>query len=134
MGCGTQVPENYCKKVTQDTAIHHYQGPKQPMAAARLSPRNSEISALEQRGYLIGKKVGQGSYATVHIADYVDGSHMQKKMPLACKIFDKERAPKDFLDKFFPRELEILTKIENPHIIQVHSILQRGPRVFIFMR
>ena len=40
-------------------------------------------------------------------------------MRLACKIFDKEKAPDDFLDKFFPRELEILTKIENPHIIQV---------------
>lgn len=101
--------------------------------ASRLSPRNSEVSALEQRGYLIGKKIGQGSYATVHLADYVDTSG-PKKMNLACKIFDKEKAPRDFLDKFFPRELEILTKIENPHIIQVHSILQRGPRVFIFMR
>ncbi|KAK9869232.1 hypothetical protein WA026_002983 [Henosepilachna vigintioctopunctata] len=101
--------------------------------AARLSPRNSEVNALEQRGYLIGKKIGQGSYATVHLADYVDSSG-PKKMRLACKIFDKEKAPKDFLEKFFPRELEILTKIENPHIIQVHSILQRGPRVFIFMR
>ncbi|XP_030764103.1 testis-specific serine/threonine-protein kinase 2 [Sitophilus oryzae] len=101
--------------------------------AARLSPRNSEVNALEQRGYLIGKKIGQGSYATVHLADYVDNTG-PKKMRLACKIFDKEKAPKDFLEKFFPRELEILTKIENPHIIQVHSILQRGPRVFIFMR
>ncbi|XP_024938854.1 testis-specific serine/threonine-protein kinase 2 [Cephus cinctus] len=101
--------------------------------ATRLSPRNSEVNALEQRGYLIGKKIGQGSYATVHLAEYVDGPST-KKMRLACKIFDKEKAPRDFLDKFFPRELEILTKIENPHIIQVHSILQRGPRVFIFMR
>lgn len=99
----------------------------------RLSPRNSEINALEQRGYLIGKKIGQGSYATVHVADYVD-QNSNRKMRLACKIFDKEKAPKDFLDKFFPRELDILTKIENPHIIQVHSILQRGPRIFIFMR
>lgn len=99
----------------------------------RLSPRNSEVNALEQRGYLIGKKIGQGSYATVHLAEYVDGTS-SKKLRLACKIFDKEKAPLDFLNKFFPRELEILTKIENPHIIQVHSILQRGPRVFIFMR
>lgn len=104
------------------------------MASARLSPRNSEVNALEQRGYLIGKKIGQGSYATVHLADYVDGSNNSKKMRLACKIFDKEKAPRDFLEKFFPRELDILTKIENPHIIQVHSILQRGARVFIFMR
>ncbi|KAH0568660.1 testis-specific serine/threonine-protein kinase 3 isoform X1 [Cotesia glomerata] len=101
--------------------------------ATRLSPRNSEVSALEERGYLIGKKIGQGSYATVHLADYLD-NNSSKKMRLACKIFDKEKAPPDFLEKFFPRELEILTKVENPHIIQVHSILQRGPRVFIFMR
>ncbi|KYN04471.1 Testis-specific serine/threonine-protein kinase 6 [Cyphomyrmex costatus] len=86
--------------------------------AKRLSPRNSEVNALEQRGYLIGKKIGQGSYATVHLAEYIDGASM-KKMRLACKIFDKEKAPDDFLDKFFPRELEILTKIENPHIIQL---------------
>ncbi|XP_072754546.1 testis-specific serine/threonine-protein kinase 3 isoform X1 [Anoplolepis gracilipes] len=101
--------------------------------ATRLCTRNSEVNALEQRGYLIGKKIGQGCYATVHLAEYIDGTN-SKKMRLACKIFDKEKAPHDFLDKFFPRELEILTKIENPHIIQVHSILQRGPRVFIFMR
>lgn len=101
--------------------------------AERLSPRSSEVNALEQRGYLIGKKIGQGSYATVHLAEYCDASS-PKRMHLACKIFDKEKAPRDFLEKFFPRELDILTKIENPHIIQVHSILQRGPRVFIFMR
>lgn len=100
---------------------------------SRVSPRTSEVNALEQRGYFIGKKIGQGSYATVHLADYVDGQS-PRKMRLACKIFDKEKAPKDFLEKFFPRELEILTKIENTNIIQVHSILQRGPRVFIFMR
>lgn len=101
--------------------------------SGRLSPRSSEVNALEQRGYIIGKKIGQGSYATVHLAEYVDGPN-PRKMRLACKIFDKEKAPRDFLDKFFPRELDILTKIENPNIIQVHSILQRGPRVFIFMR
>lgn len=66
--------------------------------------------------------IGKGSYASVHLADYVDSTSGPKKMRLACKIFDKEKAPRDFLDKFFPRELEILTKIENPHIIQVHSI------------
>lgn len=37
------------------------------------------------------------------------------------KIFDKEKTPKDFLEKFFSRQLEILTKPERP-------------RVFIFMR
>jgi len=96
-----------------------------------MSPTTSEVNALEKKGYVISRKIGQGSYATVHLAEYTETGRRDK---LACKIFDKERAPKDFLDKFFPRELDILTRIENPHIIQVHSILQRGPRVFIFMR
>jgi len=91
----------------------------------------SEIIALGLKGYKIGRKIGQGSYAEVHLADYAEG---QKKVKLACKICDKERAPKDFIDKFFPREVDILTKIENTHIIQIHSILQRGPKVYIFMR
>jgi len=96
-----------------------------------MSPTSSEVNALERKGYMISRKIGQGSYATVHLAEYSEGG---RRVKLACKIFDKERAPRDFLDKFFPRELDILTRIENPHIIQVHSILQRGPRVFIFMR
>jgi len=96
-----------------------------------LAPTPSEIIALEKKGYILSKKIGQGSYATVHLADYTEGT---RRVKLACKVFDKERAPKDFLDKFFPRELEILTKIDNAHLIQVHSILQRGLRVFIFMR
>lgn len=98
-----------------------------------LHPRTSEMEALALRGYIVGAKIGQGSYATVHIADYKD-PNTEKHQRLACKIFDRDKAPQDFLEKFFPRELEILTKLENPHVIQVHSILQRGPRVFIFMR
>lgn len=96
-------------------------------------PSTSEVNIFEQKGYLIGKRIGKGTYATVHLADFVD-SCGPKKMRLACKIFDKERAPKDILKKFFLRELDILTKIKNPHIIQAHSILQRGQRVFIFMK
>lgn len=56
------------------------------------------------------------------MAKYIDGTS-SKKMRLACKIFDKKKAPDDILNTFFPRELEILTKIENPHIIQVKFVL-----------
>lgn len=97
-----------------------------------LSARSSDIEALEQKGYNIGKKIGKGSYATVMTAQYTDAA--SKTIKLACKIVNRSKAPDDFLDKFFPRELDILTKIEYPYIIQTHSILQRGPKIFIFMR
>ncbi|KAK9889600.1 hypothetical protein WA026_006971 [Henosepilachna vigintioctopunctata] len=98
-----------------------------------IMPSSSEVDVFEQKGYLIGKRIGKGTYATVHLADFVDGG-TGKKFRLACKIFDKMKAPKDILRKFFVRELDILTKIKNPNIIQAHSILQRGSRVFIFMK
>lgn len=109
------------------------------MSTARNVPSSKIVSsccadmrALEQRGYTMGKKIGKGSYATVMTAQYTDDT--TKKIKLACKIVNKTKAPSDFLDKFFPRELDIITKIEYPFIIQTHSILQRGPKIFIFMR
>lgn len=65
--------------------------------------------------------IKQGSYATVHQAEYYCNDR-SKKIQLACKIYDKEKAPFDYVEKFFPRELEILTKVENPFIIQVINI------------
>lgn len=98
----------------------------------KLVPRASEVFALEQQGYYIGKKIGEGSYASVHTANYVHRNKTKVKR-IACKILDKERASRDFLEHFFPRELDVLTKVESPYIIQVYSIYERGPRVFIFM-
>ncbi|KAJ8881197.1 hypothetical protein PR048_017670 [Dryococelus australis] len=66
----------------------------------------SDIILMERRGYHIGEKIGSGSYDTVYRTEYVTGS---KTTRLACK------------------------KLENPYIIQVHTILQRESRVFIFM-
>lgn len=60
----------------------------------------------------------QGTYASVRLAEYQKDPE-SKKMRLACKILDTDTVPKDFLYNFFPRELQILTKIVNPHIIQV---------------
>lgn len=96
-----------------------------------VSSKASDVRALKERGYIIGKKIGKGSYATVVSALYEDNTH---KVPLACKIVDKSRAPSDFLNKFLPRELEIIVKLEHPYVIQIHSILQRGLKIFIFMR
>ncbi|XP_034485505.1 testis-specific serine/threonine-protein kinase 1-like [Drosophila innubila] len=94
--------------------------------------RSSDIEALALQGYKLGHKIGEGSYATVITASYQDEAG--KNADLACKVIDKAKAPTDFVNKFFPRELDILTKLDHPNIIQIHSILQRGLKIFIFMR
>lgn len=88
--------------------------------------------ALEEVGYTLGAKIGKGSYATVMDAKYKDSRG--RVLPLACKIVDKRKAPKEFLARFFHREISILTKIDHACIIKTHSILKRGLHIFIFMR
>ncbi|CRL06612.1 CLUMA_CG019436, isoform A [Clunio marinus] len=106
---------------------------KKIMPGLNLRPKGSEIIAMERRGYEFGNKIGKGSYGFVVKASYKDQSS-EEKIELACKYVDKRKAPKDFLEKFFPREIKILTKVSHRNIIGIHSILQSGNKVFIFMR
>lgn len=100
--------------------------------AQRIS---SDMNALERRGYRFGDKIGKGSYGHVIRAYFHEsGDTTEAGIQLACKYVNKDKAPKDFLAKFFPREINTLTKLSHPNIIKIHSILQCGETVFIFMR
>ncbi|CAG0922744.1 unnamed protein product, partial [Notodromas monacha] len=101
------------------------------MANSSRSTTSADERALQRRGYILGGKIGQGSYAKVRSCTYVVDSRQEI---LACKIIDRSKAPSDFLGKFFPRELDIITWLDHPHVIRVHSILERQERVFIFMQ
>lgn len=70
----------------------------------------------------------------VYIADYSDPKNPEKKQRLACKLINGSQAPKDFIVKFFPREVEIMSRVTHPYVIRVHSILQRKNKYFLFMQ
>ncbi|XP_052738237.1 testis-specific serine/threonine-protein kinase 3 isoform X2 [Bicyclus anynana] len=53
---------------------------------------------------------------------------------MACKVIDTSQAPRDYLSKFLPRELDILIRVNHPHIVHVSSIFQRRAKYFIFLR
>ncbi len=98
----------------------------------QMVPKVSDIKALQLNGFYLSKKIGKGAFATVYEAMFVDQKN-GKKSKLACKIVNKAKTPRDFLSKFFQRELDILMKVEHRYLIQTHTILERNSKVFIFM-
>lgn len=96
-------------------------------------PGRAQLAELEERGYALSDKIGSGSYANVYIAHYTDPS-TRKRLDLACKLCDRSAAPPDVVKKFLPREIEVLTTLNHPYVIQLHSILQQNDKMYIFMR
>lgn len=92
-----------------------------------------DFEALTRRGYTFGRTLGKGSYGYVVTARFTD-PQTQEVTDLACKYINKSKAPRDFLERFFPRELAILQQVNHPNIIRIHSILGAGTSVYIFMR
>lgn len=70
----------------------------------------------------------------VYLAEYRNPNKNDKLSILACKVIDTNTAPKDFVKKFLPREIEMLIKLNHPHLVHTHSIFQRRYKYFIFMR
>ncbi|XP_028163805.1 testis-specific serine/threonine-protein kinase 1-like isoform X2 [Ostrinia furnacalis] len=99
-----------------------------------LKLTGSEQLTLATRGYKMIKKVNEGSYAKVYLSEYRNPNKNDKLSVLACKVIDTNTAPKDFVKKFLPREIEMLIKLNHPHLVHTHSIFQRRYKYFIFMR
>ncbi|XP_041972688.1 testis-specific serine/threonine-protein kinase 1-like [Aricia agestis] len=99
-----------------------------------LKLTESEQSTLWSRGYKIIKKINEGSYSKVYLAEYKNSFKRNKAKVLACKVIDTNVAPSDFVEKFLPREINLLTKLSHPHLVPAHSIFERNKKYFIFMR
>ncbi|XP_063373999.1 testis-specific serine/threonine-protein kinase 3-like [Cydia amplana] len=92
----------------------------------------SDIKLLQDKGFQLEKVIGDGCYSKVFKAVLI----RRGKAPavLACKVIDTASAARDYKTKFLPRELDILIRVNHPHIIQVNGIFQRQTKFFIFMR
>lgn len=84
----------------------------------------NEEEELRKRGYLLGVTLGEGSYAKVKSA--FSEKHNKK---IAIKIINKKKAPKDFQQKFMPRELEILKMLHYPNVIELYDIMHFNNKV-----
>ena len=90
----------------------------------------SESSVLKKKGYVIGNKLGSGSYATVKSATWQKpGSDELKKV--AMKIINNVQIPKDFKDKFLPRELDVVRLLDHKNVIKTMEVFKGGRKTFM---
>ncbi|ELK25175.1 PREDICTED: testis-specific serine/threonine-protein kinase 1 [Myotis davidii] len=88
-----------------------------------------DAAVLKRRGYILGINLGEGSYAKVKSA-YSE----RLKFNVAVKIIDRKRAPTDFLEKFLPREIEILIMLNHRSIVKTYEIFETSEgKVYIIM-
>lgn len=79
---------------------------------------------LKKIGYTLGTVIGEGSYAKVKSAY---SEKMQKRV--AMKIINRKKAPKDFREKFLPRELKILKHVNHPNCIKMYEVIEFEAKV-----
>ena len=109
--------EKYEKKLSKDQSGHlikHYS--------------HTDRAILAQNKILLRDTIGRGSYSKVKEA--YDLNNLRQ---IAVKIIDCTKAPKDFLEKFMPRELNIWPKIEHPHIIQMYKYFLNEDKIYMIL-
>jgi len=88
---------------------------------------NNPDEYVKKNGYNFGKELGAGSYAKVVVTT------TPQKDTVACKLICKKKAPKDFVEKFLPRELDVLKRIDHENILGSSDIFEFPTKVFIMM-
>ena len=74
------------------------------------SGSTNEEAILARHGYTLGAELGEGTYSKVKHCTWQKNDQTTSKH-IAIKVINKKTAPKDFLDKFLPRELDIVRKV-----------------------
>ncbi|NXW10873.1 TSSK1 kinase, partial [Fregetta grallaria] len=84
---------------------------------------------LRKKGYSLSNTLGEGSFGKVKSA-YCEWL----KCNVAIKIIDKRKTPREFLERFLPREIEALRRLHHPSIIKTYKIFETSAgKVYIVM-
>ncbi|TRY98686.1 hypothetical protein DNTS_033434 [Danionella cerebrum] len=79
--------------------------------------------------YLVGKKLGEGSFAKVHL-----GLHAITGEKVAVKVIDKKKAKRDsYVLMHLRREGQIQQMIRHPHITQLMDILETSNGYYLIL-
>ena len=59
--------------------------------------------------------------------------HLSSLLQIAIKIIQKDRATKEFLEKFLPREMRALQRLQHPSILSLYRLVETPRQVGFFI-
>lgn len=83
---------------------------------------------LAAKGFRIGHQLGEGTYSKVRTVERVSDRKI-----CAVKIIDRQKARKDYLMKFLPRELEIIVRLKHKNVIETFLCIETKEFIFQIM-
>lgn len=92
-----------------------------------MSRMENKGGVLMQR-YELGKLLGQGTFAKVHLAKDVSSG-----MNVAIKIIDKEKILKVGMIDQIKREISVMRMVRHPYIVQLYEVMASKTRIYFVM-
>lgn len=86
-------------------------------------------SVLEMNGYVVQETIGTGAFSNVKKAFSKTLNQL-----VAVKIISKQKATKDVLNKFLPREIELVRNLKHVNLIRFHECIETTLRFYIVMQ
>lgn len=100
--------------------------PIDPKAVTRPTYRMD----LAKRCLEVKCQLGSGSYSKVKLACNTASTMGEL---VAVKIVDREKAPKDYLEHFLPRELHIWARLRHPNLVQLFDYFEVNNRMYMVL-
>lgn len=84
---------------------------------------------LAKKGFLVKDSLGSGSYSKVKKVLNARKNFEE----VAIKIIDRVKAPKDYQEKFLPRELDIWSRLSHPNVVALLRFFEDSLRVYMVL-
>lgn len=78
--------------------------------------------------YVLGRTIGEGTFGKVKL-----GTHILTGETVAVKILERVRVKETADVERVAREIHILKRVQHPHIIQLHEIIETPDQLFLIM-
>ncbi|KAL0602786.1 Testis-specific serine/threonine-protein kinase 4 [Plecturocebus cupreus] len=96
--------------------------------AAPTTTATAYHSIMDEYGYEVGKVIGNGSYGTVYEAFYT-----KQKIMVAVKFISKKKASDDYLNKFLPREIQVMKVLRHKYLINFYQATETTTRIYVIL-